>query len=72
MASIQVDDQTAKILEERALEQGMSVAEYLRTVVPPPASPVRPAWDKIEREILALSTAGNALPKDFSRKDIYG
>ena len=49
---------------------GLSVADYLRTIVPESANPRRPTWDEIEAEIMANSSAGPSLPADFSRADI--
>jgi hypothetical protein len=72
MTTIHVDDQVAHQLEVQARKAGMSVSEYLRTLVPaPPASASRPSWDEIEREIDSLSAPEATLPPDFSRVDIY-
>ena len=71
MGFIQVDEYTAKLIEEQAQARGMSVAEYLQSLVPSPRSATRSSWDDIEREILALSMLGATLPADFSRADIY-
>ena len=71
MISIQIDQYTAAMLEQQAQSRGISVAEYLRSLVPPPTSAVRPCRDELEAEIVALSTAGAGLPADFSRADIY-
>ncbi|MCE9553155.1 MAG: hypothetical protein K8T91_07225 [Planctomycetes bacterium] len=71
MISIQIDQYTAAMLEQQAQSRGISVAEYLRSLVPPPSSTVRPRWDELEAEIVALSTAGEARAADFSRADIY-
>jgi hypothetical protein len=49
----------------------LSVAEYRRTLVPPAISAIRPSWDELEREFIALSSPGPSLPADFSRADIY-
>ena len=70
MATIQVDENTAKALERQAQKAGMSVSEYVQTLVPNGEPPNRPAWDEIERQIIALSTDGPSLPADFSRADI--
>jgi hypothetical protein len=50
---------------------GVTVAEYVRSLVPSPAAAARASWDEIESEILALSSTGPSLPCDFSRADIY-
>jgi hypothetical protein len=71
MVSIQVDEQTAAGLERQAKSAGLSVAEYLRSIVPAGGAPTRPSWDDLEREFVALSTPGPSLPADFCRADIY-
>jgi hypothetical protein len=71
MISIQVDEHTAEMIEQQARAKGLSVADFLRSLVPLPSSTVRPNWDDIEGQIMALSTAGPVLPADFSRADIY-
>ncbi len=71
MVTIQIDESTAKALEAQAQNAGMTVAEYVRTLVPNGEPPNRPSWDEIERQIVALSTDGPSLPADFSRADIY-
>lgn len=70
MVTIQVDDKTAEFLENQARSVGLSVADYLRTLVPPPADS-RPTWDEMEGQFLLLSTPASSLPADFSRADIY-
>jgi hypothetical protein len=72
MVTIQIDDQTAEGLERHARSAGLSVADYLRTLVPAPNRNSRPSWDELEQQFLALSAAGGTLPADFSRADIYG
>jgi hypothetical protein len=71
MVSIQIDEQTATTLQRQAKDAGLSVADYLRSLVPTAALPPRPTWDEIEAEFVAHSTAGPPLPSDFSRADIY-
>lgn len=71
MVTIQIDEQTAEGLERQARAAGLSMAEYLRTLVPQPANGARPSWDEIENQFLALSTPASSLPADFSRADIY-
>lgn len=72
MVTIQIDEQTAKELERKAKTAGVTVAEYLRSIVPSPNGSARPSWDEIENEFMALSTPAPSLPADFSRADIYG
>jgi hypothetical protein len=71
MASFQLDEHTAKQIEEQAQARGISVVEYLQSLMPSPTQGARPTWDEIEREIVALSMAGAGLPAEFSRADIY-
>ena len=71
MITIQVDDRTAEMIKQLAKARGLSVSEYLRSLLPQTAGPVQSNWDEIEQEILSLSTAGPPLPPNFSRADIY-
>jgi hypothetical protein len=72
MVTIQIDEKTAEVLERQARSAGLSLAEYVRTLVPTSTTAVRPSWDELESEILALSTPAPTLRADFSRADIYG
>ena len=71
MVTIQIDEVTAEGLARQARDKGMSVADYLRTLVPSNGVTPRQEWDELEQEILALSSDGPSLPEDFSRADIY-
>lgn len=71
MVTIQIDDKTAAGLERQARSAGLTVADYLRTLVPSLAAGSRPTWDELEDQFLALSLP-ILLPDDFSRADIYG
>lgn len=71
MVTIQIDEKTAEGLERQARTLGLSVTDYLRTLVPSSASGTRPSWDEFENQFLALSTPAPSLPADFSRADIY-
>lgn len=71
MVTIQIDEQTAKTLENAASVAGLTLAEYIRSLAEADSKPVvQAAWDKLEREFEELSVDGS-LPKDFSRADIY-
>lgn len=71
MVSIRVDEHTAKALEAAAAGAGVSLAEYLRTLIATSSMPDAPVpWDALEREFDELSVDGS-LPDDFSRADIY-
>jgi len=71
MVTIQIDERTAEGLARQARNAGLSVAEYLRSLVPAAESGSRPTWDEMEGQFVALSTSSPALPPDFSRADIY-
>jgi hypothetical protein len=71
MVAIQIDEQTAATLQNQAKAAGLTVADYLRTLVPSGPSPNRPTWDELEAEFLSHSTSENSLPPDFARADIY-
>ena len=71
MVTIQIDEHTAEGLAKQAQGMGLTVAEYLRTLVPFNGQSRRPEWDELEAEFLSLSAAGSSLPDDFSRADIY-
>ncbi len=71
MVTIQIDEQTAEGLARQAQGMGLTVAEYLRTLVPSNGQSRHAAWDDLEAEFLALSSADTSLPDDFSRADIY-
>ena len=72
MVSIQIDDQTAQLLEAQARRIGVSVSDYLRGLIFPTTSDRNAAWDELESKLLSLSSAETSLPNDFSRADIYG
>lgn len=71
MVMIQVDEQTAKMLENAASDAGLSLAEYVRTLVQADfKQTVSAGWDELEKEFEDLSV-DCSLPIDFSRADIY-
>jgi len=71
MVTIQIDEQTALGLARQARNAGLSVPDYLRTLVPAVEPASRLSWDELEGQFLALSAPGPSLPADFSRADIY-
>ena len=71
MVTIQIDEKTAKALQLQAQKAGMTVAEYVRALVPDGEPLNRLSWEEIAGQIVALSTDGPSLPADFSRADIY-
>ena len=71
MVSIQVDEKTAKAIEMAATIAGLSVAEYVSSLVSiRNTSATKDTWDSIEKQFLELSVDG-LLPGAFSRDDIY-
>jgi hypothetical protein len=71
MTTIQVDDQIAATLQQESQRAGMSVQEYLRSLLPAASTFPRPTWEEVEHEIEAVSFSGQGLPQDFSRADMY-
>jgi hypothetical protein len=71
MVTIQVDEKTAKAIEMAATVRGLSVSEYVSSLVMMKNTlPPKDAWDSIEKQFLELSVDGG-LPGAFSRDDIY-
>ena len=71
MVTIQVDEQTAAALQKAAETAGVSLADYVKSLVD--ASPQEPqlaSWESLEKEFVELSVEGSLRP-DFSRADIY-
>lgn len=73
MKHIELDDQTAQILNAEAAARGLSVAEYVRTLVPPRPNGHEnpPSLDELDAELEELALDLQTLPSDFSRADIY-
>lgn len=71
MISIQIDEITAEGLERNASSVGLSITDYLRSLVNPPTADPRLSWDELESQFVSLSTDSPSLPADFSRADIY-
>lgn len=71
MVAIQVDEQTAAALQKAAETAGVSLADYVKSLVDAnPREPHLPSWESLEKEFVELSVEGS-LPPDFSRADIY-
>jgi hypothetical protein len=71
MVTIQVDEQTAVALQTAAMGAGVSLADYVKSLVDAsPQEPQLPSWESLEKEFVELSVEGS-LPADFSRADIY-
>jgi hypothetical protein len=71
MVTIQVDEQTAVALQTAAMGAGVSLADYVKSLVDAsPRESQASSWDALETEFVDLSVEGS-LPTDFSRADIY-
>lgn len=72
MTSIQVDEDTAKVLIETAMAQHMTVPEFLRSVAARgiATEPEALAAD-FDDELESLLFDGPTLPAAFSRADLY-
>jgi hypothetical protein len=71
MVTIQVDEQTAAALQKAAETAGVSLADYVKSLVDAsPQEPQLPSWESLEKEFVELSVEGS-LPADFSRADVY-
>lgn len=70
MVSIQLDEQTAHALQSAAKGAGVSVNEFVKSLIPAASDQGDASWEMLEREFTALSVEG-ILPSDFSRADIY-
>lgn len=72
MSAIEIRPETAQMLAAQAKAQGLSVDEYLNTLLGVAQSPGEPVLDEfmIAMESLAEEDV-EPLPRDFSREDIY-
>jgi hypothetical protein len=73
MPHIELDDETVRKLSALAEAQGLTVEEYLRSLVPATmiAEQGAHSLDELEKEWAELALRGPSLPPDFSRADIY-
>ncbi len=74
MSIIEIDDQTAKELQDAAQAQGVSVAEFVRLRVLGKTARVEKSDSgefDFDAELDSLVFSGPTLPADFSRTDIY-
>ena len=71
MAAININDSTARQLQELAAALGMSVDEYVHSLVPQTDEASSISIEEFESQLLELSFGGPSLPDDFSRADIY-
>ena len=74
MSIIEIDDQTAKELQDAAQAQGVTVAELVRLRVLGKSASARNAVTgdfDFDAELDSLLFSGPTLPAGFSRADIY-
>lgn len=74
MSTIELDDQTAKAIQDAAKTLGVSVAEFVRMRVLGKSTVTngkQPDDFDFDSELDELLTSGPTLPADFSRADIY-
>ncbi|HVC96074.1 MAG TPA: hypothetical protein VND64_20495 [Pirellulales bacterium] len=71
MQHIELDDETARNLTVLAESLGLTVEDYLRSLVPATMIADAHALDELEKEWAELALRGPSLPHDFSRADIY-
>ena len=71
MATINVNETTARQLQELAASQGMSIDEYVQSLVPKANQGAAISCDEFEAQVETLSFHGPSLPVDFSRADIF-
>ena len=71
MVSIELDDQTAEKLSSLAAERGLSVTDYLRTLVATQPGEAVPSVLDFDADLDDLLHDGPSLSADFSRDDIY-
>jgi hypothetical protein len=72
MSAIEIRPETAQMLAAQAKAQGLSVDEYLKTLLGIAQSAEEPALDEFMTAMESLAEEDvEPLPRDFSREDIY-
>jgi hypothetical protein len=72
MSAIEIRPETAEMLAAQAKSQGLSVDEYLKTLLGIAQSAEEPALDEFMTAMESLAEEDvEPLPRDFSREDIY-
>ena len=72
MSAIEIRPETAEMLAAQAKAQGLSVDEYLKTLLGVSQRAEEPALDEFMRAMESLAEEDiEPLPRDFSREDIY-
>ena len=74
MASLEIDDTTAKVLSELAAEKGLTVEAFIKSLAEQQSNGTHSGEftdEDFESELTPLLFSGPSLPADFSRADIY-
>ena len=72
MSALEIRPETAQMLAAQAKAQGLSVDEYLKTLLGVAQSAEHPALDEFMTAMESLGEEDvEPLPRDFSREDIY-
>jgi hypothetical protein len=72
MSALEIRPETAQMLAAQAKAQGLSVDEYLKTLLGITESAKEPALDEFMSAMESLAEEDvEPLPRDFSREDIY-
>ena len=72
MSALEIRPETAEMLAAQAKAQGLSVDEYLKTLLGIAQSAEEPALDEFMTAMESLAEEDvEPLPRDFSREDIY-
>ena len=72
MSAIEIRPETAQMLAAQAKAQGLSVDEYLKTLLGIAQSAEEPALDEFMTAMESLAEEDvEPLPRDFSHEDIY-
>ena len=72
MNALEISPKTAQMLAAQAKAQGLSVDEYLKTLLGIAQNAEEPALDEFMTAMESLAEEDvEPLPRDFSREDIY-
>ena len=73
MPQISLDDKTFSQLQSAAKTRGLTVGEYLQSLIEQEGNGILPAFSArdFEQVLDELATDGPPLPRDFSRADVY-
>lgn len=71
MSAIEITGETAKVLADQAKALGLSVDEYLKTLLGVAQHPQKPTTDEFIAALVSLAEDVEPIPRDFSREDVY-